>query len=183
MRIVGPASLAALLCAGLPAAAAAAHSEIAAVFSDCGASNLPRSVVDACLERVRVLDETSPSPELQSLEARLEEQKHGKTGTAANGSPPPLQPLQEETIAGDPPGVAASPQPNDAEVPAASRAGMAEQDTARSNTVQAENEDRQNVPDDGYGTKEQTRDSFSDDEPPIADPPDDATPDRTDDPE
>ena len=183
MRIIGPASLAALLCTGLPAAAVAADSEIAAVLSDCGASNLPMSSVDACLERVRVIDETSPSPELQSLEARLEEQKHGKMSTDANGSPPPLQPLQEETVAGDPPVVAASPQPNDAEMPAASRAGMADQNTARSNTVQAENEDRQSAPDDGYGTKEQAQDSFSDDEPPIADPPDDATPDRTDDPE
>lgn len=39
------------------------------VIAEC--SRPPREAIDSCLERVRVLNETNPSPQLQSLEAAL----------------------------------------------------------------------------------------------------------------
>lgn len=180
MRIVGPVSLAALLCTGLPAAAA--QSDVTAVLSDCGASDLPPSTLDSCLERVRVLNETSPSPELASLEARLEETKHGKDSVAANGPPKALQPLQEETVASDPAVPAAAPPPPPDEVGAT--AGQSAQ-TAEAGPPQSESaqvEDRSGPQADVHGANEQSQGSFDSDEPPIADPPDGAPGTQPDDP-
>jgi hypothetical protein len=57
-----------------------------AVVADCSGP-IPREKVDSCLERARVLDETNPSPQMQSLEAQLElrERHHDM----AQGAPPP----------------------------------------------------------------------------------------------
>jgi hypothetical protein len=50
--------------------------------ADCGGTDLPDSQIDSCLERARVLDETNPSPGLETLTARLEQR-------ASHASPPP----------------------------------------------------------------------------------------------
>ena len=64
---------AALLVSAAPAYAADADDTAAEVMRDCGGDSLPRDQVSSCLERARVLDQSSPSPELQSLEAKLEQ--------------------------------------------------------------------------------------------------------------
>jgi hypothetical protein len=62
-----------------------------AVLADCGGAALPRSAVDSCLERARILDETNPSPQLQSLEAQLSRQAEGRAPAppAERDGPPP----------------------------------------------------------------------------------------------
>jgi hypothetical protein len=41
-------------------------------MTECSGPDLPASSVDSCLERVRIQEETNPSPGLESLEASLE---------------------------------------------------------------------------------------------------------------
>jgi hypothetical protein len=79
-----------VLSPGAPAQAAGPDSADA-VLADCGGAALPRSAVDSCLERARVLDETSPSPQLQSLEAQLSRQAEGRAPAppAESYDPPP----------------------------------------------------------------------------------------------
>ena len=62
--------LSALMLSAVALPARAQQDSFDSVMADCGGSIPPR-VVDSCLERVRVLDETNPSPQLQSLEAQL----------------------------------------------------------------------------------------------------------------
>jgi len=75
-------SLAVLLLASaaVPTAAVARDGDVDAFMSDCGGVDLAPSAIDSCLERARVLDETAPSPEVQSVEASLEQRKSGKPG-------------------------------------------------------------------------------------------------------
>ena len=63
-------SLIALLFTAAALPACAQQDSLDSVMADCGGAIPPR-LVDSCLERVRVLDETNPSPQLQSLEAQL----------------------------------------------------------------------------------------------------------------
>ena len=42
------------------------------LVAECGGADVKLDDVDSCLERARVLGEDSPSPQLQSLTARLE---------------------------------------------------------------------------------------------------------------
>lgn len=58
-----------------PVAANAADDDVARLMSECGVADLPQASVDGCLERVRVLEETNPSPQLQTLEASLEQRE------------------------------------------------------------------------------------------------------------
>ncbi len=44
----------------------------ASVMADCGQLDLPDDSVDRCLERARLVDESHPSPQLQTLEVQLE---------------------------------------------------------------------------------------------------------------
>ena len=69
--------IAALLCIW-PMAANADEGEAAKLVSECGAADLPQGSLDSCLERVRVLEETDPSPQLQTLEASLEQRESGR---------------------------------------------------------------------------------------------------------
>src|ERR1700733_7610933 len=46
---------------------------LAKLTTDCGAVDLAEALVDSCLERARVLDETNPSPDVEVLEAKLEQ--------------------------------------------------------------------------------------------------------------
>lgn len=86
--------LVAPLLLGAPVAGAD-ESDAAKVMSECGAQNLPQSSLDSCLERVRVIEETDPSADLQSLEASLERRATGRqpprTTSARVVSAPPTE--------------------------------------------------------------------------------------------
>jgi hypothetical protein len=61
-----------------PLSASADDGDVAKVISECGAPDLPQASVDSCLERVRVLEETQSSSQLQTLEAGLEQREGGR---------------------------------------------------------------------------------------------------------
>jgi hypothetical protein len=52
-----------------------------AILADCDRGDLPDSAVDSCLERARVMQETDPSPKLDSLVATLRNWRSGSTAT------------------------------------------------------------------------------------------------------
>jgi hypothetical protein len=193
MRMAWQSLLAILVLSGATSrASAAAHdNDVAQLMSECGISDLADMAVDSCLERVRVVDETNPSPQLQSLEARLEERKSGKhAGTGhADARPATGQPRSDVSDSA-PPGMF----DNSVEVP--SHPVMGEVDEAApppgkdlsSPGAGPSNVDRSggasesapgDVPDFGSGHPEPGADV--EDEPPIADPPDQAYP--SDDPQ
>jgi hypothetical protein len=72
-----------------PLAAGADDNEAAKLISECSIPDLPQSSVDSCLERVRVLEETEPSSQLQSLEGGLEEREAGRMRSARAAPTPP----------------------------------------------------------------------------------------------
>jgi hypothetical protein len=67
-RVALATSLGIVLLGPLPACAQ--QDTYQSIMADCG-GRIPARMVDSCLERVRVLDETSPSRDLQQLEADL----------------------------------------------------------------------------------------------------------------
>ena len=71
IRIVKGAIFAAFAVA-LSGGAALADDDIKALVAECGGPDVKSADIDSCLERARVLGEDSPSPQLQSLTARLE---------------------------------------------------------------------------------------------------------------
>jgi hypothetical protein len=188
MRMAWQSLLAILVLWGAtPRALAAAHdSDVAQLISECGAPDLAAMAVDSCLERVRVVDETNPSPQLQSLEARLEERKSGKRVRTGHAVLPPAT--------GKPSGAesdSAQPGMFDKSVEVPSHPVMGEVDEAApppdkdlgSPGAGPSNVDRGggasesapgDVPDFGSGHPESGADA--EDEPPIADPPDQAYP-------
>lgn len=95
-----------LLGAVIPVGAACSPSNpdtAQAVLADCDRPDLPDSAVDSCLERARVMDETSPSPEMHTLVATLSRRPDGQSpgyGMAQEGPPP--QPY-EQTSSDEPP--------------------------------------------------------------------------------
>jgi len=72
IRIVKGAVFAAFAVVALSGGAAWADDDIKALVADCGGQNVKADDIDSCLERARVMGEENPSPELQSLTARLE---------------------------------------------------------------------------------------------------------------
>lgn len=86
MRLVAYASLSVLFLAGASTGAVAGD-DVSTVKSQCGVPDLAASSVDSCLERVRVLEETDPSADLQSLEQKLEQRDEAnESATAARGA-------------------------------------------------------------------------------------------------
>jgi len=90
-------SLSVLLLGAATLPACAQQDSFDSVMADCSGT-IPARAVNACLERVRALDETSPSPQLQSLEAQLSRraelmQERRGDGAAQQGyaqsNPPP----------------------------------------------------------------------------------------------
>ena len=72
-RLAGWTAFAALAAFALTGSAYAADDDdLKALIADCGGANVKVDDIDSCLERARVLGEDSPSPQLQSLTARLE---------------------------------------------------------------------------------------------------------------
>jgi hypothetical protein len=173
-----------LLFAGAPAALSAEDSA-SAVLSDCGSAVLPDSQVDSCLERVRVLDETDPSLQLQGLEAKLEQRAIG--GRSAGRQPRPLQPAAKAQDSDKGRYVAQRPTVESANLPPPSPA--AQPDASQSATA---TEPSASVPDEADdGTEQGTAEAAPDnppaginyDQPPVADPPDsDRAPDSSSDP-
>ena len=181
-----------LLFAGTPAALSAVDSP-SVVLSDCGSADLPDSKVDSCLERVRVLDETDPSLQLQSLEAKLEQRAIG--GRSASRQPRSLQlpanpqDTEVDQYSAQRPAVETAniPPPTAAEPDASQSAA----DTERAPAPAADTE-RAPAPDatDGSpeaGTAQVAQDSpppgINYDQPPVADPPDsDSAPGPSSDP-
>lgn len=120
---------------GLPAHAGLFGNDdtLQSVTADCGSPDLPVDSIGSCLERVRVLSETDPSPQLEALEAQIErradEAEDGTTapsksapkvlpGTAVTNSPtqspaadppPPVQPQADHSPAEKANPYAASP--------------------------------------------------------------------------
>jgi hypothetical protein len=177
------ASLALLLSAVAAPPAFAAEDQASAVVADCGAADLPDSQVDTCLERARVLDETDPSPQLQSLEAQLEQRATGKR--TASREPralqsPPSSASSDMTPYQPQPSVVESDRqlpPNAAE-PDQTRSAAAEVPATRVPDERYRDERRSSV----YTGAEQPPAGINDDQPPVADPPDHSQ-DEADDPQ
>jgi len=84
-----------------PLSASADDGEVAKVIAECGAADLPQASLDSCIERVRVLEETEPSPRLQTLEASLEQRESGRpvrARTAAPVAPPAAEVASEPYV-------------------------------------------------------------------------------------
>jgi hypothetical protein len=77
-----------LLASAMPAAAAPADDTAAEVLRDCGGNSLPRDQVSSCLERARIVDQSNPSPAIQSLEAKLEQRVRAETDEGVAPAPP-----------------------------------------------------------------------------------------------
>lgn len=54
------------------ARAADSDDDLKVLVAECGGPNVKADDIDSCLERARVLGEDNPSPQLQSLTAKLE---------------------------------------------------------------------------------------------------------------
>ena len=96
------AALGAMAMAG-GARAADGDSDLKALLADCGSANIERSDINSCLGRAREISEDAPSPELQTLTARLER----RAEALDDGDQAPAQPA--ETRVADTP--AATPAP------------------------------------------------------------------------
>lgn len=136
------------------------------VTADCGRPDLPIDSIDSCLERVRVLSETDPSPQLEALEAQIERRADdAEDGTTAPAKPAPkvlpgtaVTNSPAESPATDPP--PAQPQADHAPAPVATgnpyttdRAATAENDPPaeidgddEAPPVEGKNDDRADPP-------------------------------------
>jgi hypothetical protein len=176
-QFYAPLSLALLLfCAPAPSAFAGDADDANSIMADCGGADMSASVLDSCLERARVLDETDPSPQLQSLEARLEERETGQANPASptQAAPPPVSDAASSYAARGYESVGSQPgeglQPDAAEPDQESPAAQ----NARTGGVAASDDPQ---PDDNADAHGPSAEPDLDDEPPIADPPDGDSPD------
>ena len=173
-----PLALALLLsCALAPSAFAGDGDDAASIMADCGGSDLPASAVDSCLERARVLDETDPSPQLQSLEAKLEE----RLTVPAN----PARPKRAESPLVSAPGSSydlrgsesAAPESREGLQPDAAepdRGSTAAQESRSGDVAGSDNPPPNDNVDSGAPS---AAPDLDDDEPPVEDPPDSDSPD------
>ncbi len=165
MRIFQHGILAVLALAALPAAVRAQQAAPDTLLSDCGRQGLTSDAIDSCLERVRVREETAPSPDLQSLEAQLEQEAKGEaapsSASAGTGYP-----------------VASS-----VETPPAGTQGSTEQATAQPRALSGTATEAVPADDQPQTARPGTNNNVDNndllagpdgaDEPPVADPPDD----------
>jgi hypothetical protein len=166
-----------LFCAPAPSAFAGDGDDATSIMADCGGSDLPASAVDACLERARVLDETDPSAELQSLEARLEEREtmpatRGRTNPAA--PPQPSNPGSGYEARGSDSGVSEPGEGLQPDAAEPDRESAATRDPRSGDVAGSDNPQPSDNVDSGGPSAEPDLD---DDEPPVADPPDSDSPD------
>ena len=131
----------------------------------------------SCLERARVLDETDPSPQLQSLEAQLEQRETGHR--TVRHDPTPLQP-QSNSATSDPAPESAQPTIVESDHPLAPAAAEPDQSrSAASDAPAAAMPDERNS-DEERGSIDTGADrppaGINDNQPPVTDPPDSETP-------
>ena len=110
IRIVKGAIFAAFAAVALSGGAYAADDDdgLKTLVADCGGPDVKSADIDSCLERARVLGEDSPSPQLQSLTARLE--RLAERGDEDNdlSKAYTVTPVPEQTAGGGTP-IAAAP--------------------------------------------------------------------------
>ena len=174
MRMILLSASTLLFLAGAANCACAAPDDANAVVADCGRADLPGSAVDSCLERARVVDETDPSPALESLEAKLEgRQGHDTARSSVAASPEqdrvtvtslPSAPSQLHPESDEP---AYTPPPAYAPPPEEPQRSVVQADTAPTRSAPP--------PPPGAGDDGPSAEDMAD-QPPIADPPDDARP-------
>jgi len=128
-----------------PLGASADDGDVAKAIAECGAPDLAPAAVDSCLERVRVLEETESSSQLQTLEASLEQRESGRPARAPAA-----------TVAAAPRAVEVAPEPERA------AEGEGRQDELASQYPVGDS----SPPQSGLGLE---------DEPPVADAPDDSS--------
>ncbi|HLY07293.1 MAG TPA: hypothetical protein VKR31_16220 [Rhizomicrobium sp.] len=95
--------VASLLCIW-PIAANADSADVEKLATECGVPDLPRASLDSCLERVRVLEETDPSPQLQTLEASLEQRESAaptRTRAASESSPQVVEVAPDRSVSAE----------------------------------------------------------------------------------
>lgn len=113
-----------------PLGADAESGDAANLVSECGAADLPQATLDSCLERVRVREETDPSPQLQALEASLEQRETGRPVRMQSAPAAPrtveVAPEPNAMTADETERVPSSPQPAQAQT--TSRSGVTLED-------------------------------------------------------
>jgi hypothetical protein len=148
-----------------------------AVLADCGSAELSNSQVDSCLERARVLDETDPSPQLQSLEAQLEQRETGHR--AVRRDPRPLQPSSAPADS-DPGPHAPEPTVVESERSLPPAAAEPDQDRSAASDTPASPAPEERGRDDEQRSINLGADrpppGINDDQPPVTDPPDSESP-------
>ncbi len=169
-------SLLLVLSAITPQTASAAEDNASAVLADCTMPDLPAAAVDSCLERVRVVDETNPSPQLQSLEAQLEQREAGPHTARRQPGPPraAANPMSSDTTRYDTqPMVVENPHylPPEAAEPDQNRPAATEESAIAMPDERGGEEEQGSV----QTGAERPPAGINDDQPPIADPPDGAT--------
>ena len=102
-----------------PMGANAESGDAANLVTECGALDLPQATLDSCLERVRVREETDPSPQLQALEASLEQRETGHPvrtqSAAATSHMVEVAPERDAVTADENEQDTSSPQPEQAQ--------------------------------------------------------------------
>jgi hypothetical protein len=146
------------------------------VLADCGSADLADSQVDSCLERARVLDETDPSPQLQSLEAQLEQRATGQR--MVRHEPRPLQ-APSNPAASDPAPYATQPTVVESEHDLPPAAAEPDQNSSATSDAPATAMPDERSSDEEQGSVDAEADrpppGINDDQPPMADPPDSET--------
>jgi hypothetical protein len=102
MTRIGVSLTAFLLASAVPAFAAPGDDTPAEVMRDCGGASLPRDQVSSCLERARVIDQSDPSAEMESLEAKLEQRVKAEPEDDVGPAPPPPDEGMDDDDAGRP---------------------------------------------------------------------------------
>lgn len=72
------------------------------LIADCGGPNVANSDIDSCLERAREIGETAPSPQLQSLTARLE--RRAEAAMDQSDQQPPAEAVPAPAVVSSGPG-------------------------------------------------------------------------------
>lgn len=89
-------------CLGFWTQAGAGQDTAAAIAADCAESNLPAASANACLARADMLAETDPSPDVQSLIAKLKQAAaHGSAAAASAPLAPAAAPQKADSGSSD----------------------------------------------------------------------------------
>ena len=146
---------------------------LAKLTTDCGAVDLAEASVDSCLERARVLDETNPSPDVEVLEAKLEQR--ASQSFNPNGVDQGSQASRAETLAQIKANQSAAPEPPDPTDPPLMQLPPSEAAEQPDQTMNPADMDTNDVPpvqdDDSKMSDGPPPDVTTEDVPPPDDPP------------